>query len=200
MQICFIQCTLLLEPVRRKNFIQENVKNLRRMEQCFQANKEIDELQKLQLRKHCKVTDKYQNISAKVVTSFREKKKHESNNTNLLPKNNIDPMSTDKMKNGEQTETNVLESEHILHQKKYATPMKKVIKSVTNNTDRQQKTSKHKSQQKLQPKISSEPNVLHKSDDIQNDMDGQSTVKYRNQGIQTLDTDVESIYSDGIIR
>ncbi|XP_067216120.1 origin recognition complex subunit 1 isoform X2 [Linepithema humile] len=170
------------------------------MEQCFQANKEIDELQKLQLRKHCKVTDKYQNVSAKVVTSFREKKKHESNNTDLLSKNNIDPISADKLKNEEQIQTNVLESEHILHQKKHATPVKKVIKSVNNNTDRQKRTNKHKSQQKLQPKIPSESNILHRSNNIQNDVDGQSTVKYRNQGIQTLDTDVESIYSDGVIR
>jgi uncharacterized protein with ATP-grasp and redox domains len=135
-----------------------------------------------------------------VVTSFRERKKHESNNTNLLSKNNIDPISADKVKNEEQAQT-VLESEDILYQKKYATPMKKIIKSVTNNNiDREKRTNKHKNQQKLQSKISSEPNVLHKSDNIQNDMDGQSTVKYRNQGIQTLDTDVESIYSDGVIR
>lgn len=190
----------MLEPVRRKNFIQENVKNLRRMEQCFQTNKEIDELQKLQLQKHSKVTDKYQNVSAKVVTSFREKKKRESNNTDLLSKTSIDSMSAEKIKN-EQAQTEMLESEHMLHQKKLATPVKKVIKSVTNkDADRQKRTGKHKSQQKLQPKMLSEPNVLHKSDNIPNNVDGQSTVKYRNQGIQTLDTDVESIYSDGVIR
>jgi len=53
----------------------------------------------------------------------------------------------------------------------------------------------------LQPKVLSEPNVLHKSDNAANDLDAQSTVRYRSQGIQTLDTDqLESIYSEGIIR
>ncbi|KMQ94122.1 Uncharacterized protein C16orf48 [Lasius niger] len=190
------------KPVRRKNFIQENVKNLRQMEQCFQTNKEVEELQKLQLRKHHKITDKYQNVSARVVTSFREKKKHESNHIGLVSKNNVqsktnNPASTDKVKDEVQVENrnNILELD-----KKHAAPAKKIVRQGINNiSDREKKTSKHnKSQQKLLPKVSSEPDAMHKPE---NDMNAQISVKYRNRGIQTLDTDqIESIYSEGVIR
>lgn len=182
------------KPVRRKNFIQENVKSLRRMEQCFQANKEVEELQKLQLNKHHKNTDKYQNIPAKVVSSFRDKKKHEGYN--------VDRVSNDKVEIDEQSQdknrTNVSE-----YDRKRAASTKKVIEPGMNNnvSSEQKRTGKHKSQQKLQPKVLSEPNVLHKSDNAANNLDTQSTVKYRNQGIQTLDTDqLETIYSEGVIR
>ncbi|XP_077274604.1 uncharacterized protein LOC143904134 [Temnothorax americanus] len=179
------------KPVRRKNFIQENVKNLRRMEQCFHASKEVEELQKLQLHKHHKSTDKYQNVPAKVITSFRDKKKHESYN--------IDRVSTDKVEIDEQAQngTNVFE-----YDKKQTSSTKKVVGPGVNNniSGRQKRTGKHKSQQKLQPKISSEPNV-HKFDNAANGLDAQSIVKYKSQGIQTLDTDqLENIYSEGVIR
>ncbi|XP_029175679.1 uncharacterized protein LOC114944094 isoform X2 [Nylanderia fulva] len=191
------------KPVRRKNFIQENMKSLRRMEQCFQTNKEIEELQKLQLHQHHKITDKYQNVSARVVTSFREKKKqYENHHADLVSKNNVHSKtnhsaSTDKVKDNVQIENrnNALELD-----KKQAVPKKTIRQGINNNiSDRQKKTSKHnKSQQKPLSKISSEPDVRTKAD---NDMNSQSTVKYRSQGIQTLDTDqVESIYSEGVIR
>ncbi|XP_029666076.1 uncharacterized protein LOC115237274 [Formica exsecta] len=193
------------KPVKRKNFIQENVKNLRRMEQCFQTNKEIEELQKLQLHKHHKTTDRYQNVSARVATSFQERKKHENNDINPVSKNNVqsrtnNSASTDKVEDEMQIQNgnNTLELD-----KKHAAPARKIVRQGINNnnniSDRQKKTSKHnKSQQKLQPKVSSEPDVLHKSE---NDMNAQITVKYRNRGVQTLDTDqVESIYSEGVIR
>lgn len=162
------------------------------MEQCFQAGKEVEELQKLQLHKHHKNIDKYQNVPAKVVTSFRDKKKHESYN--------VDRGSTDKVEIDEQAQngTNVFE-----YDKKNAASTKKIVGSGMNNniSGRQKRTGKHKSQQKLQPKVSSEPNVLHKSDNAASSLNAQSTVKYKNQGIQTLDTDeLESIYSEGIIR
>lgn len=171
------------------------------MEKCFQTNREVEELQKLQLRNHHKLTDRYQNVSARVVTSFREKNKHESNHICPISKNNIqsktnNPLSTDKVGNEAQIQdgNNILELD-----KKHA--VKKIVKQgINNNTsDRQKKTSKYnKSQPKVQPKVLSEPNVLHKSE---NDMNAQVIVKYRNQGVQTLDTDqTESIYSEGVIR
>ncbi|XP_012532090.1 uncharacterized protein LOC105834279 [Monomorium pharaonis] len=180
------------KPVRRKNFIQENVRNLRRMEQCFQASKEVEELQKLQIDKHYRNKDKYQNVPAKVVTSLRDKKKHENYN--------VDRVSTDKVETDEQAqnETDVFE-----YNKKHTVSTKKIVESGMNNniSNRQKRASKHKNQQKLQSKVLSEPNVLHKSDEIGNNLDAQSIVKYKSQGIQTLDTDqLESIYSEGVIR
>ncbi|XP_011871790.1 PREDICTED: uncharacterized protein LOC105564190 [Vollenhovia emeryi] len=180
------------KPVRRKNFIQENVKNLRRMEQCFQASKEVEELQKLQLHKHHKSTDKYQKVSAKVVTSFRDKRKHESHT--------VDQVSSDKVVIDEQAQngTNVLE-----YNRKQAASTKKVLEPemINNIPSRQRRTGKHKNQQKLQPKVSSEPNVVHKFDNATHSLDVQNTGKCKSQGVQTLDTDqLESIYSEGVIR
>lgn len=175
------------------------------MEQCFQTNKEIEELQKLQLQKHHKTTDRYQNISARVATSFRQRKKRENNHINPVSKNNVqsktnNSASIDKAEDEVQiqNENNTLELD-----KKHAVPAKKIIRQRINNnnniSDKQKKTSKHdKSQQNMQPKVSSEPDVLRKSE---NDTNEQITVKYINRGVQTLDTDeVESIYSEGVIR
>lgn len=172
------------------------------MEKCFQTNREVEELQKLQMHKHRKLTDRYQNVSARVVTSFPEKKKHESNHicpskNNVLSKTN-NPASTDKVEDEVQIQNrnNILELD-----KKHAATVKKIVKQGINNniSERQKKTSKYnKSQQKEQPKVLSQPSVLHKSE---NDMNVQNIVKYRNQGVQTLDTDqMESIYSEGVIR
>ncbi|XP_012056526.1 PREDICTED: uncharacterized protein LOC105619617 [Atta cephalotes] len=183
------------KPVRRKNFIQENVKNLRRMEQCFQANKELEELEKLQLHKHQRSTDKYQNVSAKVITTFRDKKKHE----NYF---NVEGVSNDKVEIDEQAQNRINVFEY---DKKHAVSTKKIIGPGMNNnvSSKQKRTGKHNSQQRLQPKVSPESNVLHKSDSANGleCLDAQSTVKYRSQGIQTLDIDqLESIYSEGVIR
>ena len=179
--------------MRKKNFIQENVKNLRRMEQCFQANKELEELEKLQLHKHQRSTDKYQNVSAKVITTFRDKKKHESYF-------NVEGVSNDKVKIDEQAHNRINVFEY---DKKHAVSTKKIIGPGMNNNVSSKQTGKHNSQQRLQPKVSSESNVLHKSDSANGleCLDTQSTVKYRSQGIQTLDIDqLESIYSEGVIR
>lgn len=160
------------------------------MEQCFQASKEVEELQKLQLHKHHKSTDKYQNVHAKVVTNFRDKKKHESYN--------IDRVSTDKVEIDKQNETNTFEND-----KKQVSSIKKILEPGMNNNvlSKQKRTGKHKIPQKLQPKVSSEPNVIHKFDNAANGLDEQNIIKYKNQGIQTLDTDqLESIYSEGVIR
>lgn len=157
------------------------------MDQCFQASREVEELQKLQLHKHCKSTDKYQSVPAKV-TSFRDKKKYESCNVNRV---STDKVEIDEAQNG----TNIFE-----YDKKQAASTKKVKPGMNGDIlDRQKRTGKHKGQQKLQPKISSEPNVVF--DNIANGLDAQSTIKYKSQGIQTLDTDeLESIYSEGVIR
>lgn len=160
------------------------------MEQCFQASKEVEELQKLQLHKHHKSTDKYQNVPAKVVTSFRDRKKHESCN---VDRTSIDKLEVDKQA---QNRTNVFEY------KKQASSVKKIVEPGMNNniSSRQKRTDKHKNQQKLQSKVSSEPNVMHKFNNTANDLE-QSTIKYKSQGIQTLDTDqLENIYSEGVIR
>lgn len=173
------------------------------MEQCFQANKEIEDLQKLQLHKqHHKIPDRYQNVSARVVTSFRERKKSENNHVSSTSKNNIqsntnNPALTDK---DAEEKVQIQNSNSLLELDKKHVPLAKRIvrQGINNNISDRQKKTRNKSQQKPQPKVSSEPDILHESE---NDMNAQITIKYRNRGVQTLDTDqVESIYSEGIIR
>lgn len=172
------------------------------MEQCFQANKEVDELQKLQLRKCHRTVDKYQNVSARVITNFQEKKKLQSNNT--APKDNS--ILTNKMESkkhqsqdeiGESDAKPVVASESVFRTK--------MDSNTSSKQKKQQRTSKRNetySKRKIQPKVSSAPNVIHKFRDTRNNPETHSnTVKYKNQGVQTLDTDqIESIYSEGIIR
>ncbi|XP_020291955.1 uncharacterized protein PF11_0213 [Pseudomyrmex gracilis] len=186
------------KPVRRKNFIQENVRNLRRIEKCFQATKQVDELQQLQLHKNHRPVDKYQNISAKVVTSSCEKKNHKSNSIESVSKNNVDPISSDNIENAKEIQKNRVNTSNT--DKKHVFT-KEIIRSGNNNTivGNQKKTTKHNNRQK--PKILSESNVLCKSNNVAKDADAQSTITYRNQGIQTLDTDqLKTIYSEGTIR
>lgn len=162
------------------------------MEQCFQASKEVEELQKLQLHKNPKGTDKYQNVHAKVVTNFRDKKKHESYN--------LDRVSTDKVEIDKQNGANTFENDKKVSSIKKIVDRTNNIERTNNNvSSRQKRAGKHKSPQKFQSKVSSEPNI-HKFDNAANGLDEQN-MKYKNQGIQTLDTDqLESIYSEGVIR
>lgn len=190
---------IILEPVRRKNFIQENVRNLRRMEQCFQSNKEVDKLEKLQVHKH-KAKDKYQSVTAKVVTSFRDKKPEQRNVSEVASKH-LAIVSVDKAKDEKPSQNGASSVEPC---RKHVGDSKKASRTHTDNdtSSRQKKSNKHKSEQKQQSKDFSESDqILRKSNDNAADYsDAQSSVKYRSQGIQTLDTDdAESIYSEGVI-
>lgn len=179
----------------------ENVKNLRRMEQCLQANKEVSELQKLQQCNYHKTTDKYQNVSAKVVTNFREKKRHQVDDTDTVSKDDINPILTDRRKNKEEKhEINTVES-NTKHINAFKT---ETDSNISDRQRKQKRTSKRNemyNQANVKPKVSPEPNAVHKFDNI-NNTGVQNTVKYINQGIQTLDIDqVESICSaEDIIR
>jgi len=204
---------LLTEPARRKNFIHENVRNLRRMEQCFQSNKEVDTLDKLQLHKN-KLGNKYQNVSAKVITTFRDRKKYEQrNDIEYVSRDQVDPVSIDKVK---YEKSNQIGISLVESSKKNVGDVKKTIKThidndsridTDNRTDknilnRQKRSSKYRNEQKQQPRDLSKSNALQKhNDNAANDSNAHSSVKYRNQGVQTLETDdIESIYSEGIIR
>lgn len=182
------------KPVRRKNFIQENVKNLRRMEQCFHTNRGVEELQKLQLQRHQKVADKYQNVSAKVNTSLHEKK-HDDNNADSI---------ANKKEEAERREPCRKCSAPNLNKNVSG---KKISNSSTNNNIQPSKQKKRerkgseKSAQKLQGKVLSDPNFSRKPlTEVDNRTKTYAT-KYKNQGIQTLDTkQMDNLYSEGMIR
>jgi hypothetical protein len=183
------------------------------MEQCFQSNKEVDTLDKLQLHKN-KLGNKYQNVSAKVITTFRDRKKYEQrNDIEYVSRDQVDPVSIDKVK---YEKSNQIGISLVESSKKNVGDVKKTIKThidndsridTDNRTDknilnRQKRSSKYRNEQKQQPRDLSKSNALQKhNDNAANDSNAHSSVKYRNQGVQTLETDdIESIYSEGIIR
>lgn len=176
------------------------MKSLKQMEQCFHASKQMGELQKLQLHQHRRTTtDKYQNVSAKVASNFQDNR-HQSDNIIVL-KDNVDTVSNDK-KDEEHAhlETNAFESD-----KKHIVPAKKIVASRKSNDmlERQNKQNRvnKRSSQKMQSQASSEPYVAHKITNVANNTNTQNIIKYKNQGIQTLDKDqIENIYSEGFIR
>ncbi|XP_066588760.1 uncharacterized protein [Prorops nasuta] len=159
-------------PVRRKNFIQENVRNLRRMEQYFHPND-----QKLQLQRHSKV-DKYSNVSARINTTFHENKLPSDPTVNIASCDNEKQMKESKSKKQYQlndTIVSVKANSLSLRQKRLG------------HTDLRKSKDLHK-------RIPSDSNIVSKQH-------VNAVQKYKNQGIQTIDnTDIDNIYAEGTIR
>ncbi|XP_076233456.1 uncharacterized protein LOC143178593 isoform X2 [Calliopsis andreniformis] len=172
----------LLEPPKRKNFLHENVKNLRRMEQLSHMNKEIDEAKNLQY-KH----DKHENVSQKL--SLR---KHENNNEKLIMNGKTHQQELCRKSSSHLLKKNIINTKKTLHSS-----------SKDNSTTKQKRkenTTSHKHAVEVHRKVLSESNFSHKS---LNNVKSKSKmqVKFKNQGSQTLDEDqIEKLYSEGIVR
>ncbi|KAL2715566.1 uncharacterized protein V1478_015264 [Vespula squamosa] len=182
-----------LTTTRKKNFIQENVKNLRRMEQCFHSNKESDDLEKLQINKHKKKINKYSNITAKVNTSFHGN----------LQNNHIENIMSNK-------QTEIIEKEPLrkistpILNKKNSMPVKKPLNSLTNKLANKQTRKENLDTKNVQQgskiKVTSDPNFIQKSrEDVNNSLP--MNTKYKHKGIQTIeDKHIDQLYMEGVIR
>ncbi|XP_043275780.1 uncharacterized protein [Venturia canescens] len=176
------------KPTRRKNFIHENVKNLRRMEQFFHS-KEVDELQKLQLQK--KPLDKYQNVASRINTSIRSRK-------HSLGK----PMLRHSDKN--------LAEEDCYVERKISAPIesknsdqKKIHRTSAklNSPDKSKKNQSFKDDKESNVKRSSPHPNLCQEESYYLENQEKDYIKYRNQGIQTVSTeDIKTLYKEGAIR
>lgn len=179
------------KPIKQKNFIQENVKNLRRMEQFCHMNKGIDEAKKVQHLQN-KTDNKYENVQPKLYPSLNVRK-HESNDRKLIINNKIE----------QQQEFCTKSSTQILT--KSNTCKKKMIHSTTHdNAVIMQKRKDNNNSQKftvnVHRKVLSDSNFSYKSCK-DNKNKSKMQIKLRNQGIQTLDEDqIDKLYSEGIIR
>lgn len=181
------------KPARKKNFIHENVKNLRRMEQCFHNNNKELDVNKIYSRKQERSMDKYQNVVARINTGFREKK--------------LDDISTDMPANGKITDCDIINRKNsapILH--KDSANCKKTRSRAERNVNiliKQKKRDKRileKGSQKLKGKVLSDPSFSLPLDNTIN-ADYKSQPKFKSQAIQTLDSkDIDDIYSEGSIR
>lgn len=158
------------KPIKGKNFIQENVRNLRRLENLH--NKQDMHRSQANNRKKIKHES---NVNSKSNTS----NKRIDENQELCKKSSA-PMLNHKSNN-------------------YA---KKTVHSTSNNLLLEKKKESsgkgsHKYGQKLKekPNVESDPNFLCNSDGDNADNNVERKVKYRNQGIQTLDAkEIEELY------
>ncbi|KAF7395978.1 hypothetical protein HZH68_010028 [Vespula germanica] len=182
-----------LTTTRKKNFIHENVKNLRRMEQCFHSNKETDELEKLQINRHRKKINKYSNITAKVNTSYHGN----------LQNNHMENIMSNKQTEIIQKEPLRKISTPILN-KKNSMPVKKPLNSLTNKLANKQTRKENLDTKNIQQgskiKVTSDPNFIQKSrEDVNNSLP--INTKYKHKGIQTIeDKHIDQLYMEGVIR
>ncbi|XP_014598187.1 PREDICTED: uncharacterized protein LOC106783808 isoform X2 [Polistes canadensis] len=182
-----------LPTSRKKNFIQENVKNLRRMEQCFHSNRESHELDKFQINRHRQKINKYSNISAKVNTSFHGN----------LQSNHMENLMASK-------QTEIIKKEPIrkistpILNKKNSVPTKKPLNSLTNklaNKQTKKESLNSKNVQGPKIKVMSDPNFVQKSQDDENSSPLPANTKYKHKGIQTLEEkQIDQLYIEGVIR
>ncbi|XP_078045315.1 uncharacterized protein LOC144474391 isoform X2 [Augochlora pura] len=186
------------KSVRRKNFIYENVKNLRHMEQNMHM-KELEGTQNSRLHERKKLNNKYQNIASKLCTNHYTKQV-EGHNANLSEHNKINRHCA-----GDHEKLCRKSSMPIMN-KNSATAKKIPISATNNNSHTKQKRKEcknlHKSIVKLHENISSDPILLHESTkDISNDKYTKLENNLMTQGTQTLDTNqINNLYSEGVIR
>ena len=180
------------KPTKRKNFIQENVKNLRRMEQSYHISKRAEEIQKLQLHDLKKPNNKHRDFLPKM-NSILSIKRNDGDNTNISSNNKVD----------KQQEVYRKSSSPI--QNKNNTYAKKILHSTSNdNSPIKQKGKEHKnfhkSVAKLHRKVLSDSSFSYKSTKNVDDK-SKLQITLKNQGIQTQDVEqMDNLYFDGIIR
>ncbi|CAK9828106.1 Enkurin domain-containing protein 1 [Anthophora retusa] len=180
-----------LKPVKGKNFIHENVKNLRRMKH-FHMSKE-EGIPKLQVHNWKKMINNNNNhnhnhnVLSKMTSNCRIKKHEGNGGMNSVINNKLDEQELRK-----KSDTLILNKSNVF------------IKEPTNENslfkqNKKQHKGLHKSMQKLQEKASEHPKLSYTlAEDVDNDT---KIIKVKNQSIQTLDTkEIDDLYSEGIIK
>ncbi|XP_011506067.1 PREDICTED: uncharacterized protein LOC105368697 [Ceratosolen solmsi marchali] len=190
---------LLSEPPQRKNFIKENVRNLRRMEQLFHSNsnnKSAKDL-KLPVLKQRKFSSKFNGIGDSQIVNSNDALQELNTNKNVeneMPRLFNQKLFIEEQKNKKKT-TRVLSNSKYISEKESRPFLNGKIK---NHYCRNQVDSKSRNRHKL--KAYSESNVIQQTLNevvTKDEIDATS----KSQGVQTLDeNDLSSLYSEGIIR
>ncbi|XP_043801944.1 putative uncharacterized protein DDB_G0287457 [Apis laboriosa] len=187
------------KSIKGKNFIQENVKNLRRIEHLH-INKRIEEKSQYNKKKIIgnnntnnsnSNNNNNDNVLSKINSNFRIKR-HDDTNVNSNSVNN----KVESQELYKKLSTSALNKNNISTKKAIYSSNKNLI----NKEKKKEHKGLHKTIQKLHEKISSDPNFSCKSiGDIDNNMKVQVEVK--SQAIQTLNTkEIEDLYSEGVIK
>ena len=166
-----------LKPVRRKNFIHENVKNLHRMKK-ISVNTATEDIQKSQIHNRKRINNNNYNEDSLLKPGTKQHEiihaKGTANHKSELYKKSSAPILT-----------------------KTASCTKKPMRSTNNNISVNQKKEchKHRPLKKSHGKVLSDSNLSCTSvrDNLKTEV--------RNQGIQTLNTtEIDNLYSEGIIK
>lgn len=185
-----------LKPVRRKNFIHENVKNLHRMKKSIDSNTE--ESQKLQTHSRKKINNNSQSYNCNYTDDILSKV-----NTNLQVKKqeSIHTKGAINHKLNQQREFCKRTSAPIL--KENASGARRTMHSTNNMSINQKKEGNkqsNRSAKRLHGKVLSDSSLSYiSSREIDKNVKNQIEVK--SQGIQTLNTtEIDHLYSEGIIK
>lgn len=187
------------KSIKGKNFIHENVKNLRRIEHLH-INKRIEEKSQSNKKKIIgnnnannsnSNNNNNDNVLSKINSNFRIKK-HDDTSVNSNSVNN----KVESQELCKKLSTSALNKNNISTKKAIYSSNKNLI----NKEKKKEHKGLHKTIQKLHEKISSDPNFSCKSiGDIDNNMKVQVEVK--SQAIQTLNMkEIEDLYSEGVIK
>ncbi|XP_043475359.1 uncharacterized protein LOC122506973 [Leptopilina heterotoma] len=181
------------KPSRRKNFIQENVKSLRKMEQYFH-NKNIEDLKNLHLHKQQKAVNKYQNVTSKVNSTFKVGEVTGNKSySNLQGGSKTEKFSSSCKK---------LNGGDVFCKDASFSSSKKLSKSHEMYNSMPQGIGKLRQVQRVpirKNKFKSNENIVQSQ--FENSEIKKNDVKLRNQGCQTMDDNkLENLYTEGVIR
>ncbi|XP_061929184.1 putative uncharacterized protein DDB_G0287457 [Apis cerana] len=186
------------KSIKGKNFIHENVKNLRRIEHLH-INKRIEEKSQSNKKKIIgnnntnnsnSNNNNNDNVLSKINSNFRIKR-HDDTSVNSNSVNN----KVESQELCKKLSTSALNKNNISTKKAIYSSNKNLI----NKEKKKEHKGLHKTIQKLHEKISSDPNFSCKSiGDIDN---MKVQVEVKSQAIQTLNMkEIEDLYSEGVIK
>ncbi|XP_015108647.1 uncharacterized protein LOC107035644 [Diachasma alloeum] len=187
------------KPPLRKNFIQENVRNLRRMEQYFHASREVEDLDKLKLQNR---QGKYQNVAARVNSSLhRSRRRFAEENHSAESRENVHPLerksSAPELRNNATTVATP-------NRKKKINNKSRVTSAAVNGKQKPQEENGNDRMKRGEGEPQTLPKVplnLDSAEDRARCDNNCDISKYKSKGIQTLDTDnLEGIYAEGVVR
>ncbi|XP_012263299.2 uncharacterized protein LOC105690241 isoform X2 [Athalia rosae] len=184
---------------RRKNFIHENVKNLRRMEHYFHSHKEVEEFQKLHIQRHQKAPDKYQNVTSRVNSSLRETK----NDQDFTSKSRTIHYKTDSGKMGKPKALPNFQNSVPVLQNKTTKGYQKGLQSFSNNDRKSIRLKKGSRDAAANKKIPNQDMKAPSDSNLccEHSHSNNPQAQYRSQGIQTVDDKhISNLYAEGTIR
>lgn len=163
------------------------------MEQYFH-NKDLEDLQNLHIHKQ-RAVNKYQNIGSKVKSGAPKLEEPSKKVTSKTSANKAEKTTQSDQK----LSIPALFSKGTTSAKKlYRVPGNRNSVSFPKKLEKNRATGKF-ALGKNKPKVPSDPNVLQNQS--QDDENSKVVVKYRNQGIQTMDDkNLDDLYAEGVIR